>query len=365
MKIAVACGGTGGHIFPGLVTAGILRGRGHDVSLWLAGKPGEQAAVKDWDGPLVTVQAQGFEARRPLRHPIQTLETIFRLGGALRGCIARMKTDRPNVVLAMGSYAVVGPVGAALRLGIPYVLHESNVLPGRAISLLSKSARVVAVQFDETRFYLKRKDLRLVGMPLRKELEQAASRSNGKHPEGRPFTVLIMGGSKGAKDLNDIGAKALCMSQLKGHPFLVIHLTGERQVEEVRGMYATSGVDAEVHAFTHDMASAYGKADFAVCRAGAATCAELCLFGMPSLLVPYPFAAKDHQMANARAMERAGAADVVPQRDLTISWLASYLVSCSQSADRLQRMRQSARGRATPNAAEALADLVEEVGKQE
>ncbi|HEY8241081.1 MAG TPA: glycosyltransferase, partial [Kiritimatiellia bacterium] len=160
-----------------------------------------------------------------------------------------------------------------------------------------------------------------------------------------------------------IGAKAICMAQLKGHPFRVVHLTGEKQVEEIREMYRASGVSAEVHAFTHDMASVYGMADFAVCRAGAATCAELCLFGKPSLLVPYPFASQDHQMANARAMERAGAADVVPQRDLTISWLASYLISCSQSPDRLERMRQASHGRATPNAAEALADLVEEVGK--
>jgi UDP-N-acetylglucosamine--N-acetylmuramyl-(pentapeptide) pyrophosphoryl-undecaprenol N-acetylglucosamine transferase len=111
------------------------------------------------------------------------------------------------------------------------------------------------------------------------------------------------------------------------------------------------------------MAAVYSNSDFAICRAGAATCAELCLFGMPSLLVPYPFAAKDHQMANARAMERAGAADVVPQKDLTISWLSSYIVNCSQSKERLERMRQAAHGRATPRAAEVLADLVEAVGK--
>jgi UDP-N-acetylglucosamine--N-acetylmuramyl-(pentapeptide) pyrophosphoryl-undecaprenol N-acetylglucosamine transferase len=339
----------------------VLKERGHDVALWLAGKSGEQLAVKGWDGPLVTVRAQGFETRQPLKHPLQTIETIIKLGGALRGCISRMKSDRPHVVLAMGSYAVVGPVGAALRLGIPYILHESNVLPGRAISLFSKGAGAVAVQFDETRFYLKRKDLRLVGMPIRKDLERAAEGTVKDRGE-RPFTILIMGGSKGARDINDIGAKAACMAVLKGHVIRVIHLAGEKQVDEIKEMYAASGVQHEVHAFTHDMASVYARSDFAVCRAGAATCAELCLFGMPSLMVPYPFAAKDHQMANARAMERAGAADVVPQRDLTISWLASYLVSCSQNAERLQRMRQAALARATPRAAEALADLVEEVG---
>ena len=360
MKIALACGGTGGHFFPGLATAEVLRERGHEVTLWLSGKNVEQMTVKAWTGPVITVQSQGFESR----NPIKTVETILKLGRAMQTCVGRMKSDRPSVLLAMGSYAAVGPVGAALRRGVPYVLHESNVYPGRAVALLARSARAVAGYFDETRYHLSRKDISLTGMPLRRDLVTAAKGVEWGPKPGRPFTVLIMGGSKGAEALNDIGSKAVCMAHLKGHDIRVIHLTGDKMSVDIRGAYESAGVNHEVHAFTHNMASVYAQADLAICRAGAATCAELCLFGMPALLVPYPFATNDHQTANARAMQKTGAADVVPQKDLSISWLAGYLITCAQTPQRLEKMNRAAKARAVPGAAEALASLVEQVGKE-
>ena len=150
MKIGIACGGTGGHIFPGLAVAEALRRRGHTVVLWLAGKPGEDLALVGWDGPIVTVYARGVSSHAPRA----MIATCFRLVRAVLQCRQSMRRFSPDVLLAMGSYASIGPVLAARWLNIPVVLHEANVIPGRAIRFLSRWAEAVAVGFEETRQHL-------------------------------------------------------------------------------------------------------------------------------------------------------------------------------------------------------------------
>ncbi len=361
MKIAVACGGTGGHIFPGLATADILRQRGHDITLWLAGKDVETPAVKDWAGPVVTVQAEGL----PSGFSLRAVRAAWRLLRAARACRRIMRPNRPDVLLAMGSYASVGPVCAALSLGIPVVLHEANVLPGRTISLFSRWATAVAGSFEETRFYLRRKDIVVTGMPIRKELEKAA-RTIPPHETGRDiFTLLVMGGSRGAHRLNDLVSAAVIQIHKGGHRIRVIHLTGVADEATIRKAYQDAGVNAVVSAFEQDMAPIYAAADIAICRSGASTCAELLDFAVPALQVPYPEATKDHQMVNARAMEKAGAVDVVPERDLSLPWLTDYIVGCMQTPGRLARMSAASRSRAMQSAAESLASLVIQVGNGE
>lgn len=357
MKIALACGGTGGHIFPGLATAETLRARGHDVTLWMAGKDVEHAAVKGWPGQVVTVAAKGFESVS-----LSAVGTVWKLLGAVRKCRSLMAQDRPEVVLAMGSYACVGPLGAARALDIPYVLHESNVIPGRAVSLFARRAASVAGCFEETRYYLRRREIVITGMPLRRSIVESAAEARRACRPARPFTVLIMGGSRGAHAVNQIVSQGLVRAQGRKLPIHVLHLTGPTDEALIRQRYAEAGVSADVQAFTHDMPSLYLAADLAICRSGAATCAELSEFGVPSLLIPYPHAARDHQMANARAMERVKAADVVPEQDLGAGWLASYLGHVMENPARLQRMAEAARARVAGNGAEALADLVEKVG---
>lgn len=361
MKVAVACGGTGGHIFPGLATADVLRERGHDVTLWLAGKDVETPAVKNWSGRIITVPSEGL----PSGFSLRTLRALWRILSAVRTCRRLMKVERPDVLVAMGSYASVGPVAAALSRRIPVVLHEANVLPGRAIALFAGRATAVAASFEESRFYLKRKDIVITGMPIRKELEKAAGRTSAAGVDRNLFTVLVMGGSRGAHKLNDVVSAAMAQIHKLGHKVQVIHLAGVADEEAVRKAYAEAGVSARVHAFSDDMAGIYAATDLAICRSGAATCGELAVFAVPALLVPYPFAARDHQMANARAVEKDGAADVVPERDLSVSWLADYVAGCISSSGRLARMSAAARARAPRSAAASLADLVIQVGKRD
>lgn len=354
MNIAVACGGTGGHIFPGLATAEELRRRGHAVTLWLAGKGVESAAASGWTGRSITIGAQGFDTRLSWR----SLGTAWRLIRAVRACKRRMETERPEVLLAMGSYASIGPAFAALRLRVPLVLHESNVVPGRATRLLARWATAVAASFDETRYHLRGRDLVVTGMPLRRELEQAAAQRPPDRAPGAPPTVLVMGGSGGARSLNDAVPAGLAEARRMGCAFHVVHLSGRRDEARVVEAYRTLGLPAVVHGFTHDMAALYLQADLAISRSGAASCAELSAFGIPSLLVPYPHAVGDHQAANARSLEKAGAADVVADADLAPAWLASYLAERMGHPDRLQSMARAARGRLRASGAAPLAELV-------
>jgi UDP-N-acetylglucosamine--N-acetylmuramyl-(pentapeptide) pyrophosphoryl-undecaprenol N-acetylglucosamine transferase len=356
MQVAVACGGTGGHIFPGLATARELAGRGHQVTLWMAGKDVESEAVKGWPGDIVTVPARGLPSGVSLTSITNGLKLLAAIG-KVRGL---MKSRRPDVLLAMGSYASVGPVGAAIQLGIPYVLHEANVVPGRALKLFSRRAAAVATCFEETRFYLRKRKLVLTGMPLRRELMEV---KRAPRAVDEPLRVLVMGGSRGAHALNERAPAALAALRAKGEHFNVTHLTGEQDYTAVAEAYRLAGLSAEVMPFTRDIGAIYAASDFALCRAGAATCAELLYFGMPSLLVPYPHAIHDHQTHNARAMEKAGAADMVPEADITHDWLCSYLLQMLKREEARERMSKAARARAGADGAAALANLVENVAR--
>lgn len=355
LHIGLACGGTGGHIFPGLATAAVLRGKGHRVTLWLAGKDIESSAVKDWDGAKHTVKAEGFQ------HGLswKSVRTAWRLAGAVRETRRLMSADRPDVLLAMGSYASVGPVASALLLRVPVVLHEANVTPGRVVALFARRARTVAGCFEESRHYLRSVDLVLTGMPLRRDLEEGARGFEYKPLRNGPFTLLVMGGSRGAKAVNLIASNAIADLHRQNKNLRVIHLTGAEQEVQVRDFYLRRHIPAEVHRFVHDMGALYRRTDLAICRAGAATCAELCAYGIPSLLVPYPHAAKDHQTLNAEAMQRNGAADLVAEKDLEAAWLTEYLEGCVNTPSRLERIGRNARTLGHASSARELAECVE------
>lgn len=353
---SVSCGGTGGHVFPGVATALALRKRGHDVSLWLSGKAIETAARHAWNGPVVAIGAEGFST-----HPLRLPKTLLTLARAYATSLRALRAQRPGALLAMGSYSSVGPVLAARTLKIPVVLHEANVIPGRAVSVLSRFARTVAITFPETRSWLKHPDLRLTGLPLRPQLERAASAPATDHP----FTVLTMGGSQGAQRLNEAIPAALGRLRAGGMVVRAIHLSGETARARVASLYRDAGVPATVHGFCADMASVYRQASLAISRSGANSCLELALFGLPAILVPYPHSARDHQLANARAMAAAGAAKVLEQQDLAPERLDPLLQTLAGEPVQLGTMAQAARRRAVTGADQALADLIEQVAAKQ
>ena len=261
----------------------------------------------------------------------------------------------------MGSYSSVGPGLAARYLRIPVVLHEANVIPGRAVEFLSGFSSAVAVTFPETRQHLRHPRVVVTGIPLRKSIEQAA-----REPRLEPalFTVLVMGGSQGARRLNDVAPQAAIQLHAAGLALRVIHLAGAADASRVESLYAAAGVPHEVMGFQQDMPRVYRETSVAIARSGASSCAELMLYKIPSILVPYPMAARNHQAANAQAAAKAGGSVVIEQNNLSVDGLASTLRSMAGDPDRLASMRENIARATVSGAAARLADLIEQCGSK-
>lgn len=354
MNVGIACGGTGGHIFPGLAVAKVLRDRRHDVAIWLSGSKVEAVSTANWSGPVVFVGGRGL----PSGFSMQSVPAVMSLLMAFARSWFRMKRNPPDVLLAMGGYGSVGPVLAAHFLGIPVVLHEANAIPGRAIEKLSKYASVVAISFESSAAYIRHRKIVLTGFPVRPDIRNGSK--EGILKTGL-FTVLVMGGSQGAHRINEVAAAALCHLHLSGIPVQVIHLAGANDEAVVRKAYEQAGVPCAVLSFLGDMAKAYNQADIAIARAGAATCAELVARTVPAILVPLPTAMRDHQTANARSLEKSGGVEVMIEREFTVERLSEYVRECYRNPEKLDSMRESLNKNPMNYAAEKIAEVLEKI----
>jgi len=345
MKIMVMAGGTGGHVFPALAVAQVLRARGHDI-VWMGAPASFEARVVPQQGfPIEFVRVQGLRGKGMLRWLSAPLLLLQALGDAL----GALRRQRPNVVLGMGGFAA-GPGGLAAWLTRrPLVIHEQNAAPGLTNRLLAHFARRVLEAFPATI-----RGATTVGNPVRKgfsDLPEPAGRIAG---HGEPARLLVLGGSQGSRALNEIVPQALSQLPFGGRPH-VRHQAG-RTLDLARAAYAAAGVDGEIIAFIDDMPGAYGWADLVVCRAGASTVAELAAAGCAAILVPYPHAVDDHQTRNGEYLERLGAALLVQERSLTPTQLAALLRELLGDRARLASMATKARAAAWPHAVETIAD---------
>jgi UDP-N-acetylglucosamine--N-acetylmuramyl-(pentapeptide) pyrophosphoryl-undecaprenol N-acetylglucosamine transferase len=343
---AIAGGGTGGHVTPALALAEAIAARG-DAPFLLGGEIGlERRLVPEAGFELVTLpsgQMMGRGALARLRAAIAALRGAYiawRLLGA----------RRVRVLISVGGYASVpGVIAAALRR-IPIALVEPNAMPGRANRLAARFAQGVFVQFEAAAGALRRAgSVTVVGAPLRAALVAAFRSAPPRRPPGKPLRLLVFGGSQGARQINDAMVEAA--PQLAREGFAIFHQTGEADRERVAGAYAAAGIDARVVAFERDMPARYAESDLALCRSGALTVAELAMAGLPALLVPYPFAADDHQSANARAAAEAGAAIVLPSRPLEADDLLRTLAELAAHPEQLVAMSAAAARLARPDAA--------------
>lgn len=355
MKIAVACGGTGGHIFPGLATAQELESRGHTVTLWLAGRDVEASSVDGWKGKTVSIRASGFPSGLSRQSAASALRLMAATGAAWR----IMRATRPDVLLCMGSYASVAPCLAAWLLRIPVVLHEANAIPGRAISFLARFASCVAVGFEAARPYFRNRKVEVTGFPLRTGFIKPT------HSELRtPLTLLVMGGSQGARVLNErMPVVVSSLSSLTGRELHVIHLAGRHEADAVKADYEVLGVDAEVYAFSKEMARLYAQADLVVARAGAATCTELAVCGLPAVLVPLPHAPRNHQMRNAEAMAANGGMLVLSEAEFSVENMVQRLYTLVSNPAALHLMREALLKAVPSDGTLRLAGLVEKMVK--
>lgn len=359
MRILIAAGGTGGHILPGVAIAKVLRERGHHVHFVVKKDRDSQAFLAREGFPSSAFYFEGFPRKISLR------ALLFPLTAAAAFFTARriVRRESPDVFLGMGGYISV-PVGvAAVRRGVPLVLHEQNVRAGLANRFLSRWARVVATSFEPTeRLSPHAGRIVCAGLPLRPDLapkDPAESRrSLGLEPNA--FTLLVFGGSQGARALNARVLDVVAQLARERPAWQFIHLTGAAEEEKVRAAYGTHDRRAFVRAFHSDMATVYSAADFVVARAGANTVMEIRRMGRPALLVPFPYATDDHQTANARVLEKAGEARVVLEKDLSVETFLKIFNSLPDVED-LRSENKARLGRVSPdmlNAAERVADLI-------
>jgi UDP-N-acetylglucosamine--N-acetylmuramyl-(pentapeptide) pyrophosphoryl-undecaprenol N-acetylglucosamine transferase len=264
----------------------------------------------------------------------------------------------PHVVLGVGGYSA-GPVCLAARvMGVPSAVHEQNSFPGVTNRLLCRVVNRVFISFEESRRHFSGGSIHLTGNPIRPEFVTAGTRLSRN---GKPFTVAVVGGSQGARAINETVVEALALLKRGNRACRVIHQTGELDYERTAGLYREKGLEAEVMPFIQDMAALYREADLVVSRAGAGAVFEMAAMGKPSLLIPYPFAANRHQETNAQFLAGAGAAEMILQENLTGEVLAQRIAALMEDRAGLEKMGQAARRVSKPDAAQKIADLLLEM----
>jgi len=347
--VMILAGGTGGHIFPGLAVARVLRARGVPV-VWLGSSHGlETRLVPAADITLDTIQVSALRGQGAL----SLLLAPLKLARALWQAVSVLRRRRPRSVLSLGGFAA-GPGGvAAWLMRRPLLVHEQNRVPGVTNRALAAIARRVLTGFPEV--FPRSLKAEAVGNPVRPEiaaLPPPAERFAGRNGTRR---VLVLGGSQGARALNAAVPKAIAALRLEQH-LEVRHQCGARHLEAAQAAYAEAGVAAQVQAFIDDMAEAYAWADLVVCRAGALTLAELAAVGVGAVLVPFPFAVDDHQTRNGEFLVANGAAKLVPENAELAQRLQVELADLLPSRSRLLQMANAPRAQARTDAAERVAD---------
>ncbi len=354
-RIILTTGGTGGHIFPALAVAEEIRRRHpRAMILFMGGRDGQEADLAVAAGlDFVGLPVRGVVGRG-LRGLIAGI-------GMLRGIIkarAIVKKFKPEIVVGFGGYAAFAGLYAAHRAKIPTALHEQNSVPGLANRLAGDFVDRVYLSLPDAGASFASRRSTVVGNPVRTDIAALAPINRGDRPS-RPPRLLILGGSMGAKALNDgILAGLDMLAGVEIH-----HQTGRTQFEEIRKAYRAAKADhVLVEPFIADMAGAYARADLAVCRAGASTLAELACAGLPAVLVPYPFAARDHQRRNAEALVAAGAAELLDQQEFAdgkTEMLTKKILKLLDDPVLLASMSASARALALPQAASSLVEGLE------
>ncbi len=365
LRVLIAGGGTGGHLFPGVAIAEELRARHPDADIRFVGtRRGIEARVlPDLGWQLELIEVSGLKTVGALG----ALRGLFRLPRAWWQARKILKRFRPDAVIGVGGYASGPLVFTAWLRRIPTAICEQNSIPGLTNKLLGRVVRSVFLSFDESRRFFKPKKTVMSGNPVRRGIVQKLlsaapdltnERSFIKSEGDATVHVLVSGGSQGAIAVNELASQAL--SALAKHAKLaIVHQTGDKDLEPTAARYREAGVAAECHAFIKDMASAYQRADLIVGRAGATTVAELAIAGKPAVLIPYPFAADNHQELNAREMADKGAALMFRQAELTADKLADALRPLVTDAAKRAEMGAAMKSLARPEAAGTIAQWCE------
>ena len=356
MRAVLAGGGTGGHVIPAIAIAQELqRLYGTEVLFIGTARGLENRLVPAAGFPLQLVKVGALN-----RVSFSTrIKTLFDLPRAILAARRMLIEFEPDVVIGVGGYASGPAMVAAIRRRIPTLAFEPNLVPGFANRMVAHFVSAAAVHFEQTADYFR--NATVTGVPVRPAFFQVPRKP---YIPNSP-TILVFGGSQGARAINRamIGALPELVKRLPG--LHLIHQTGERDYNEVQAAYAQAAVSVEVHRFIDDMPGFFARADLVLCRSGASTVAEITAAGKPAIFVPFPMAADDHQRRNAEALEQANAAVVIEETRLDEVWLVDTICALLEDPARLARMSESARAMAHPNAAKDITELAARLAKAE
>jgi UDP-N-acetylglucosamine--N-acetylmuramyl-(pentapeptide) pyrophosphoryl-undecaprenol N-acetylglucosamine transferase len=354
MRAILAGGGTGGHVIPAIAIAQELQNRYQTEVLFIGTARGlENRLVPAAGYPLRLVNVGALN-----KVSLATrIKTLFDLPRAVFAAAGILNEFHPDVVIGVGGYASGPAMLAAIFKHLPTIAFEPNYVPGFANRVVARFVSAAAVHFERTGEYFR--NARVTGVPVRPAFFQIPRKA---YDPASP-TLLIFGGSQGARAINKIVPQAM-PELLKRVPGAhVIHQTGERDYNDVRFAYAQSGIPAEVLKFIDDMPGVFARADLILCRSGASTVAEIAAAGKPAVFVPFPLAADDHQRRNAEALESAGAAVVLEETKLDEVWLVDTISALLEDPARLAKMSHAARAMAHPDAAKGIAELAAKVAE--
>ncbi|HBF42091.1 MAG TPA: undecaprenyldiphospho-muramoylpentapeptide beta-N-acetylglucosaminyltransferase [Desulfobacteraceae bacterium] len=355
-RCIIAGGGTGGHLFPGIAIAKEIQSRFEDSDvLFVVGrKKMESEILSRYGYRTKSIHIEGLKGRGWKNG----IAVFFNMPKSLLQAASIIKEFRPFLVLGMGGYSA-GPICLMARLkGIPTAIHEQNSFPGLTNRLLSRFVDRVFISFEESSAHFKARSMILTGNPVRDELFLQTNNEKENH---KGFVVLVIGGSQGARAINTAFVEAVTYLKSRGKYLEIIHQAGKTDYEHLVEEYRSNGLEGAVTPFIEDMATAYHRADLVVSRAGATTIFELAALGKPSVLIPYPYAANQHQKTNALSLVRAGGAHMIPQSELTGKSLAQVLMKYMDNRQALRAMGQRARNMGNRDAARTIVDQLVEL----
>jgi UDP-N-acetylglucosamine--N-acetylmuramyl-(pentapeptide) pyrophosphoryl-undecaprenol N-acetylglucosamine transferase len=349
MRLIIAGGGTGGHLFPALAIARAVKAEDPNSSILFVGtRQGIEARIiPETEFPIHFITARGIRRTGAA----STLRAIVEIPFGVMQSIRVIREFRPNIVLGVGGYASGPTLAAAVLARIPTAIQEQNSIMGTTNKLLMRFADRVFISWEKTDPAPPTAKTILAGNPIREDLLDPPLRPN----RGDKFNILIFGGSRGARSINLAVTQNLDLLLPISGRISLLHQTGYEAADEVRESYHKAGIVADVREFINDMGQAYSWADLVVCRSGASSVAELTALGKPAILIPYPYAIGDHQTRNAVLLETAGAARVILDRDLKNGMLTKEIRSIIEKPDLLDDMAESSRKLGRPEAARIIA----------
>ncbi|MFH1784268.1 MAG: undecaprenyldiphospho-muramoylpentapeptide beta-N-acetylglucosaminyltransferase [bacterium] len=361
MRVLIAAGGTGGHVYPGIAVAQRLRA--NNIKVLLVGKKKKLASriAQEYELPFKGIHSAPF----PRKVSFSLIKLAFILPFAILESVFIILSFKPHVIMGTGGYVSFPVVVAGFMLRVPTIIHEQNSIPGLTNRVLSKIATSITISFMSTQRYFPAKKTILTGNPVREGIVSMEKAKALEYLQLKDYkrTVLVLGGSQGAHSINRAVGEALSFMDNIRDTVQFIHITGEKDYDEVKALYQEKGYSARVAAFMHDIEYAYKSANIVICRAGATTLAEITTLGIAAVIVPYPFATDDHQKKNAAFLADHDAAVVILDEDLNGERLSRVIMDIISSEEKLMIMSENSRKLGKPKAAEEILLLIHSLAK--